>query len=122
MAADPLSSRARRTPDALALVDRGGGLRLTWGQLDAMAGAWANRLEAAGVMRGERVAVVEPAGARFAALLHACIRIGAVIVPLPPRAKDSEKARLIDQSRPRAVIDRGEVDLRHAGVRAEGDL
>ena len=122
MAADPLASRARRTPNALALVDRASGLSLTWGQLDAMAAAWALRLEAAGVARGERVAVVEPAGARFAALLHACIRIGAVIVPLPPRAKEAERARLIDQARPRAVIDGGEVDLRHAGVRAKGDL
>ena len=126
MVADPLADRARRLPDGLALVDRGGAstrpVRLTWGALDGMAGAWAERLTSAGIRRGERVAVVEPAGVRFAALLHACIRIGAVIVPLPPRAQESERALLIAQARPRAVIAGGEIHLRDAGVRAEGDL
>ncbi len=119
---DPLADRARRSPDGLALVDRGGPVRLTWSALDGMAGAWAARLSSAGVARGERVAVVEPAGARFAALLHACIRIGAVMVPLPPRARDAERSRLIAQARPRAVIADGDVEVLPAGVRAEGDL
>jgi o-succinylbenzoate---CoA ligase len=123
---DPLADRARRSPDGLALVDRGGAaarpVRLTWAALDGMAGAWAERLMSAGIRHGERVAVAEPAGTRFAALLHACIRIGAVMVPLPPRAQESERARLIEQARPRAVIAGGEIHLRDAGVRAEGDL
>ena len=97
-------------------------MRLTWSALDGMAGAWAQRLATAGVGPGERVAVVEPAGARFAALLHACIRLGAVMVPLPPRALESERARLIDESRPRAIVSAGEIELRHSGVRAPGDL
>src|SRR6266568_8910474 len=122
---DPLAERARSSPDGLALVDRGGSsrpVRLTWGALDGMAGAWADRLSSAGVARGERVAVAEPAGARFAALLHACIRIGAVMVPLPPRARDAERGRLIAQARPRAIISGGDVEIQAAGVRAEGDL
>src|SRR5207245_8037879 len=82
----------------------------------------AERLSSAGVARGERVAVVEAAGARFAALLHACIRIGAVMVPLPPRAQDAERARLLAQSRPRAVVSNGDIEIHPAGVRADGDL
>src|SRR5437899_2274670 len=104
MSPDPLADRARRSAEGLALVDRAGGSRLSWSALDGLAGAWAGRLSSAGVREGERVAVVEPAGARFAALLHACIRIGAVMVPLPPRAQEAERARLIEQARPRAVI------------------
>jgi len=119
---DPLADRARDSPDGLALVDRGSGSRLTWGALDGLADAWAGRLSASGVARGERVAVAEPAGARFAVLLHACIRIGAVMVPLPPRAHDAERRRLIAQARPRAVISGDDVEMRPAGVRAEGDL
>jgi O-succinylbenzoic acid--CoA ligase len=126
MASDPLAGRARRSPAGVALVDRGSAsavpAHLSWGALDGMADAWASRLVAAGVGRGERVVVIEPAGARFAALLHACIRIGAVMVPLPVRAQESERARLADQARPRAIVRGGEIELRQAGVRAVGDL
>ena len=125
MPQDPLADRARSSPGGLALVDRGGlsrPVRLTWSALDGMAGAWAERLSSAGVAGGERVAVAEAAGARFAALLHACIRIGAVMVPLPPRAGDAERARLIAQARPRALVTAGDVEIHPAGVRAEGDL
>jgi O-succinylbenzoic acid--CoA ligase len=125
MSDDPLADRARSSPGGLALVDRGGPsrpVRLTWGALDGMAGAWAERLSSAGVSAGERVAVVEPAGARFAALLHACIRLGAVMVPLPPRAHEAERASLIVQARPRAVITGGDIEIHSGGVRAEGDL
>jgi O-succinylbenzoic acid--CoA ligase len=123
MTEDPLAYRARKSPARTALVDRGAPVtRLTWRELDAMATLWSHRLTAAGIVHGDRIAVAEPAGARFAALLNACIRIGAVIVPLPPRAKDAELSRWIARARPRAVVRHGEVELREAGVRAEGDL
>ena len=123
MSSDPLATRARSAPKGLAIVDRGEtATRLTWGQLDAMAGLWAHRLASAGVQRGDRVAIAEPAGVRFAALLHACIRIGAVIVPLPARAPEAERERLAAQAGPRAFITHGEVEMREADVRTEGDL
>ena len=117
-----LAERARLSPDRLALVDRGAGRHLTWSELDGLAQAWADRLSAEGVGGGDRVAVAEPAGAVFAALLHACIRIGAVMVPLPPRAQQGERARLVEQARPSALISGGEVEILTAGVRSEGDL
>jgi O-succinylbenzoic acid--CoA ligase len=121
MSADPLAARARTSPKGLALVDRGEpATRLTWAQLDAMAGLWAHRLSTSGVRPGDRVAVVEPAGARFAALLHACIRLGVVIVPLPSRAGERELERLIAEAGPRAVIWRGEVDVRETGAPSSG--
>src|SRR5579871_564180 len=105
MSSDPLAARARTNPKGLALVDRGESpTRLTWAQLDAMAGLWAHRLGTSGIVRGDRVAVADPAGARFAALLHACMRIGAVIVPLPSRGPEAERERLIAEARPRAVM------------------
>jgi len=123
MSSDPLAARARANPKGLALVDRGESpTRLSWAQLDAMAGLWAHRLTVAGIVRGDRVAVAEPAGARFAALLHACMRIGAVITPLPARAVEAEREKLITEARPRAVVRHGEVELREAAMRAEGDL
>ncbi len=123
MSSDPLAARARTNPKGLALVDRGEApTRLTWAQLDAMAGLWAHRLSTAGIVRGDRVAVTDPAGARFAALLHACMRIGAVITPLPSRAVEAEREKLIAEARPRAVVRHGEVELLDGSARAEGDL
>jgi O-succinylbenzoic acid--CoA ligase len=107
---DPLAGRARKSPTHVAVIDRGSpGARLTWAQLDATATLSARRLTSAGVTAGDPVAVTEPAGARFAALLHACIRIGAVAVPMSPRVPDAERGRLIDLVRPIAAM--GDLDV-----------
>src|SRR5262249_20348915 len=84
MVADPLRALARRHGRRRALVDRSAGFWLSWFDLDGLAHAWARRFESLGLRPGERVAVIEPAGIRFAALLHACLRSGAAIVPISP--------------------------------------
>src|SRR5205814_5187128 len=117
MSSDPLAARSRRTREGPALVDLGPHpTRLTWGDLDARAALWAHRLTSAGIQRGDRVAVAEPAGALLVSLLHACIRIGAVIAPLPARAQEAERERLIEQVRPRAVIRDGDVEFLDEGL------
>src|SRR5438309_7103302 len=72
---------------------------------------------------GERVAVIEPAGARFAALLFACLRAGAAIVPLSPRAPEAELARVLADCRPRLLVRDGDVEeLDEPASGPEGDL
>ncbi len=71
-------------PDHPALV--AGGRALTYAQLDRAAAVTARRLAALGVEPGDRVATTLPAGPDFCALLHALPRLGAVLVPLDPRA------------------------------------
>lgn len=104
MVADPLRELARRHGPRRAIVDRSAGFWATWFDLDQLAHAWARRLEVAGLRAGERVAVVEPAGVRFAALLHACLRTGAAIVPISPRAPQAEVERVLADCRPRLLV------------------
>ncbi|MDQ6743814.1 MAG: AMP-binding protein [Candidatus Dormibacteraeota bacterium] len=109
MVADPLRELAARQGPRRAIFDRSAGFWVSWFDLDGVAHAWARRLESSGVRPGERVAVVEPAGVRFAALLHGCLRVGAALVPLSPRAPEGDVQRVLEDSRPRLLIRDGEL-------------
>ena len=52
----------------------------------------ARRLWATGVREGDRVAIALPPGEAFAALLHGCLLLGAVAVPIDPRVPEAERA------------------------------
>ncbi len=74
-AADPASA------DEQALAELGvGGRSISWSRLSQVVDELASGLSAAGVRRGERVAVLVPPGADLTAAVYACWRIGAVIV------------------------------------------
>ena len=66
---------------------------LRYADLLARADAGARRLAARGARAGDRVGVALPAGEAFAVALHACLRLGAVVVPLDLRLPDDERAR-----------------------------
>ncbi|HZU15473.1 MAG TPA: class I adenylate-forming enzyme family protein [Candidatus Dormibacteraeota bacterium] len=110
MVVDPLRELAARHGPRRALIDRTAGFWVSWSALDDLAQTWARRLEREGVCGGQRVAVVEPAGVRFAALLHACLRLGAAMVPISPRAPGAELERILADCRPRLLIREGEVE------------
>ncbi|MDQ6774484.1 MAG: AMP-binding protein [Candidatus Dormibacteraeota bacterium] len=117
---DPLRGLAARHGPRRAIVDRGAGYHVTWFDLDGLAHVWARRLEGAGLRAGERVAVLEPAGIRLAALLHACLRSGAALVPLSPQAPAAEMERVLADCRPRFLVRDGELEeLETAPVTAD---
>jgi O-succinylbenzoic acid--CoA ligase len=66
--------------------------RLSYAELLATALAGADELAGSGVRRGQRVAIALPPGLGFAQALHACLLLGAVAVPLDPRASPGERA------------------------------
>jgi len=74
-----LSDHAARRPDDFALRD--GARRLTWTALKAMVDAVAADLDAAGLKRGERVAVWLPNRVEAVAVFLACSRQGYVCNP-----------------------------------------
>ncbi len=75
-----------------------------------------------GVEAGDRVAVVEPGGVRFASLLHACVRLRSAMVPISVRAPASEVNLVLEDCRPRVVVRDGEAAPLPDPVRGdEGD-
>jgi o-succinylbenzoate---CoA ligase len=89
----------------------------TYAELLVRAGDAAEQLRERGAGAGERVAIALPAGLAFAYVLHACLVLGAVAVPVDLRMFAAEQARiaegakvLIDEP---LVVSRGEALARH---------
>ena len=100
------------------MVDAGAGFWTSWFDLDGLATAWARQLARLGVRPGQRVAIQEPAGIRFAALLHACLRGGFALVPLPMRAPETAIDAILADARPSVLVREGEARALDGG--AEG--
>lgn len=116
---DLLHAAAARHAGRPAVVEADTRLRVNWFTLDDLAHTWLQRLRREGIGPGHRVVVAEPAGVRFAALLFACLRLGAAMVPLSPRAPAVERERVLRDARPRAVVEDGEVTLREDAAEAD---
>ena len=98
---DALARWARVQPQAPALAQ--GGEQLTYRELAAVVEDLAGRLGQAGVVPGERVALVGENTVEWAACFLAALRLGAVVVPLNRRLSPLELGRQIDLCRPRIV-------------------
>ncbi|HEU6450429.1 MAG TPA: o-succinylbenzoate--CoA ligase [Gemmatimonadaceae bacterium] len=95
--------RAASTADRLALVAPNGS-RLTYAELHARADVVARRLAALGVRAGDRVGVLLSNGAPFAEVVHACMRLGAVLLPLNLRLTPGELAWQVRDAGARVVL------------------
>ncbi|WP_051472100.1 class I adenylate-forming enzyme family protein [Patulibacter minatonensis] len=85
---------ARRRPEHEALLD------VTYAELLRDTDLLARRLWAAGARPDAEVGVLLPPGRPFVTVLHALLRIGAVVVPLDPRLPVAE----VDRRLSRAVL------------------
>ncbi|HVS28939.1 MAG TPA: o-succinylbenzoate--CoA ligase [Solirubrobacteraceae bacterium] len=91
MKVEPWLPRAAAAhPRQVALETAAG--RVTYDELARRAELAAYGLAASGVSSGDRVALALPAGVDFAVALHACLRLGAVAVPLHERLTARERA------------------------------
>ena len=97
-----LEATARRTPDAPALVWDGGAL--TFGELDRRASALAGTLAARGVKAGDRIALTIGNHWAFAVALLAGWKLGATVAPLDALLKDDERAAILADLSPSAVV------------------
>ncbi len=95
--------RAASTPDHLALVAPNGS-RLTYAELHARADDAALGLAALGVRGGDRVGVLLPNGIPFVEVVHACMRLGAVLLPLNLRLTPGELAWQVRDAGARVVL------------------
>ncbi len=90
---DWLSQRSQSAPDRVALVADGS--EVTYAELEAEATWVARRLAAHGVRRGSTVALTMHPRREQVVLIHALMKVGAVLLPLGPRLSEAEHAAII---------------------------
>ncbi|MHB8510292.1 MAG: class I adenylate-forming enzyme family protein [Candidatus Dormibacteria bacterium] len=83
---DLLALRSAVDPKGLAVVDCDSGVNVTWEGLQELVLQLSGQLGDAGIAVGHPVATVAPAGLEFVVAAHACLQLGAVLVPLSARA------------------------------------
>src|SRR5512138_1141864 len=102
--ADYVTLHARRTPEALALIEHNTGDRVTWKQLDTAVDAFAARLLAKGFRKGDVIATSLPLLKEHVYLVLACYRIGVVIAPLDLRLRPAEIKAAFEKLTPRGYF------------------
>jgi O-succinylbenzoic acid--CoA ligase len=95
---DWLAYRARVSPEATALVETGSQTerpdgRWTYAELDSAVEEVAGRLTEIGVREGDHLGVLMETRVAFVRLVHAAMRLGAVLVPLNARLARPELSR-----------------------------
>ena len=97
---DWLARAAEALPERPALV--AGDRTLSFAELESAARSTAGRLAAAGVSRGDRVALVFEPDADYVVVLHGLTKLGAVAVPVDPGSPEAD--RLLDAAAPKLVL------------------
>ena len=93
---DWLIARTQATPRATALLI--GTAQWDYRELNCMVDAYAIGLIVHGVTPGQHVALLLPNGLAYLCLIHACARVGAVLVPLNTRLTPDELGWQVRQS------------------------
>jgi O-succinylbenzoic acid--CoA ligase len=117
---DFLSLRAAASPDAMALIEAESSKGWTFRALDAAAEETAGRLAAFGVEAGDHVGVLLPNDVRYVWLVHAAMRLGAVLVPLNVRQTPAELETRIERADLTTLVCRD--DTEEDAVAAAGDV
>jgi O-succinylbenzoic acid--CoA ligase len=112
---DWLAQRSQSCPERTALLADGS--EVTYAELEAEATWVARRLIAHGVRRGSSVAMTMHPRREQVVMVHALMKVGAVLLPLGPRLSAEERAAVIAAEEPA-------VDLDDAGelTQTEADL
>ena len=93
---------AQAHPAATALVH--GARRVTYAELEAAAGRLAGQLQRAGLVRGDRVAVLADRSLETIAAFLGILRAGGAYVPIDTAYPESRVAFLLEECAPRAVL------------------
>ena len=89
-----LTRAAARAPERTAIVTPA--QRLSYAELEARALRAAGAMAESGTRPGDRIALALPDGAEFCVAVHACMLLGAVVVPVDPRLTGSERSARIE--------------------------
>jgi len=100
-----LSLVGRAERPALDVADAEGGVRtFTFGEINQRAARMVAALRRRGIAPGDRVAVRLTNGIEFIDLFLACIRLGAVIVPINVLYREREIAHIVADAEPAAIV------------------
>jgi acyl-CoA synthetase (AMP-forming)/AMP-acid ligase II len=99
---DILRDRARANPARVAFIC--GDRRLTFAELDRRVDRVARALRAAGLARGDRVAILDKNSIEYVEQLYGAARIGAVQVPVNYRLAADEVAYIVNNAQARVFI------------------
>jgi O-succinylbenzoic acid--CoA ligase len=113
---DLLAHRAATTPDRVGLVDAEEGQTATYRDLDQAVSGLASWLDGLGVTTTTRVGVLLEPGPAFVRLVHALFRLGAVVVPLDPRATSTELEPILDRAAVTVLVADGDTAATAADV------
>jgi len=100
--AQPFEEQVRRTPDAVALVDRA--QTVSYADLNRRANRLARHLRGRGVRAGTYVAVCLDRGVDVIVALYAAAKLGAPYVPLDPELPDDRIAFMVEDAAPAVVL------------------
>ncbi|MBL8164549.1 MAG: AMP-binding protein, partial [Anaerolineae bacterium] len=91
LASDWIAFHADRTPDKLAMIDQDSGQRFTYGEFDDRAARLAAYLRREwGAQKGDRLAILAKNSVDYFAFEFACIKLGALMLPLNWRLAEPE--------------------------------
>ncbi len=99
---DELAGTARRRPDAVALI--AGDRRHSFAEIDRDAAALAHSLQARGLRRGDRVAVMADNSADVVVAIYAALMAGGVFVVVNPTTKADKLAFILDDCQVTALV------------------
>lgn len=97
-----ITAQARRSPAAIALQDAE--QRLSYAQMQHQLDALQQRLQQAGVQRGDVVAVALPRSVRLSLALGAILQAGAAYLPLDTGYPDERLALMVEDAQPRLIL------------------
>lgn len=100
---DWLTQRSQTCPDRAALLADGS--QVTYAELEAEATWVARRLAASGVRRGSTAVLTMQPRREQVVLVHAMMKLGAVLLPLPPSMTPAERSALIEAEEPAIDLD-----------------
>ncbi|WP_053334138.1 class I adenylate-forming enzyme family protein [Gemmatimonas phototrophica] len=101
---DPVAWWARVDGTRTAVVDSATAASISYAQLDADADTWHVVLERLGVQPGDRVGILAQNRYEFLPVFFACIRRGAILVPLNWRLSPAELTRVLANAMPTVVL------------------
>ncbi|HEX7293554.1 MAG TPA: o-succinylbenzoate--CoA ligase [Solirubrobacterales bacterium] len=115
-----LAQRSQSCPDRVALV--ADGAAVTYAELEAESTWVARRLAAQGVRRDSTVALTMHPGREEVVLVHALMKLGAILLPLGPKMTAEERAAVVAVEEPALdLTDPGELTQTEADLPLLGE-